>query len=1026
MAEELERRALDASPTGPFEAIGRARRAASGDEEVWRFAPEDARVALRLLELGASNLGGFVRGGVDDEGPWLVRRVPRRKADALERGERLDGGTVVALVRDLARALDACEKAALFPGPLRPSQIVLEPGPPWILAEGLVLARVGAIASGGEASTAPSPKWTPPEQAAGAPWDNAANRYVLGLVAYRLLAGDHPFRGRGLRHALAEQASSGAPPFDDEVARALRPGVQSFVLRLVDPDPARRPTSAASITKRAVELASDAPSPRPAAVRAVPKRAVARRAGAKHADDPRGDRSGPSALPRKEKKRAAPPASGTAPRVASRALVFRALPILAGAVAALLALLANEGTKPLAPAIHVAEARPLTTTDPATCASCHAREVSEWQRSVMAHAAKSPLYGALESAVEEEVGRDATCPNGAGVLRKEGADACRDGRSSIAITGAGGEHWCVNCHAMGENLAPTMPAWSAFSDARSREPVRDLLGASSMDGISCAGCHTTIGPVGAHGRSAGRYEGNATWTSVTTGLTFLSRPEDAEGRFGISNSGYLLDRASFLLRAPSTAGARVHAAPSSGTERYLGTSEFCGACHDVRLFGSDVLGVSDRGEHFKRLRNAYSEWRAWADDETRAGRQAATCQGCHMSLYPGVCVPGAARGEQDPLGGASCPSGTHFEARRAGERGDARATGERGAAVSHYFTSVDIPLTPSYPDAFVDDRSLDAFGLPVGLRGRRDMLLRKAFTFALGEARAVGGRLEIPVQIENTGAGHRVPAGFSQEREIWVELTVKDVRGNVVYEVGGIDRDDADLRDKIFTRVNTSDTLTDGRGRPLGVFGADVVDGPDVPAWSPEGGGFGAVSPARLRGVTRFRGRGLINLQNGFLRCVRCIGIVDGEGRCLAAPGQEGTRAARFDDGAYDPDTGECRSNLSNGFELFETYFPVGALDADRGTLKAPDAIIDTRSAPPNVPLVYTYTLDTNGRQGPFTVDARLRFRSFPPFLVKAFADYEARKAAEGLRPSGPQVTRDMLRRIEVVDLASAHARFGG
>src|SRR5205823_1967665 len=146
---------------------------------------------------------------------------------------------------------------------------------------------------------------------------------------------------------------------------------------------------------------------------------------------------------------------------------------------------------------------------------------------------------------------------------------------------------------------------------------------------------------------------------------------------------------------------------------------------------------------------------------------------------------------------------------------------------------------------------------------------------------------------------------------------------------------------------------------------------------------------------------GLINLQNGFLRCVRCIGIVDADGRCQAGQGQGRTRADRYADGDYDADTGECRSNLRGGEELFETYFPIGALDADRGVAKGPDAIIDTRSAPPGVPLTYTYAIDARGHEPPFRVEAALRFRSFPPYLVRAFAAYEARKSAAGERPSG-------------------------
>jgi hypothetical protein len=74
------------------------------------------------------------------------------------------------------------------------------------------------------------------------------------------------------------------------------------------------------------------------------------------------------------------------------------------------------------------------------------------------------------------------------------------------------------------------------------------------------------------------------------------------------------------------------------------------------------------------------------------------------------------------------------------------------------------------------------------------------------------------------------------------------------------------------------------------------------------------------------------------------------------------------------------------------------------------------------VPITYTYVLDTAGHPSPFGIHARLRFRSFPPYLVRAFAAYEAAKSAQGLRPSGPQVTASMLRRIEVVDVGHAEA----
>jgi hypothetical protein len=707
-------------------------------------------------------------------------------------------------------------------------------------------------------------------------------------------------------------------------------------------------------------------------------------------------------------------------RTARRRLLLAALPPAGGAVLALLALVATatpsrppDGPRP--PLIGPAK---LSGTSAEECAPCHAREVAEWRASAMSLAARSPLVGALESFVEEQVGRDERCPNGAGVLRVRGGDACFDERSGVAETGAGGEHWCVNCHAPGENLRPSMPAWSALGRARDRAPMRDLLPATSLEGISCAACHETVGPVAAHAsRTRGGYEGNPTWTSSVTGLTFLARPEDDRGLPGIANSGYRFDPRA-LLGGPED-GARVHPGPSVATDRYLRSSEFCGACHDVRLFGTDVRGVALRGEHFKRLRNAYTEWRAWADAEQRAGRTPATCQDCHMSEYPGTCErtpDGAtsAAGAHDDLDG--CPPGTHFVSKRPGTYARGRvapSSAEVTAVASHWFTGVEVPLARELDTSLVDDATLDADGTPVGLRARRDALIRHTFRFALGDARRRGSRLSVPVEIENVGAGHRVPGGFSQERETWVELRVVDARGAVVYQVGRLDRPDADLGDKRFVRVTTSDRQLDARGRPEGLFGADVVDGPDVLSWSPD---------PRFGGA-RFFGKGLVNLQNGFQRCVRCIGFVAADGTCAPGFGQGLTRADRFADGAYDPDTGECRSNLAGDAALFETYLPVGALDADRGVAKAPDAIVDSRAAPPGVPIVYTYELDTGAHPAPFEVRARLWFRAFPPYLVRAFAAYERGKAAEGSRPSGAQVDERMLSRDEPVELARAEVR---
>src|SRR5262249_42188178 len=119
------------------------------------------------------------------------------------------------------------------------------------VAEQFVLSLLGkALPASGALPSGPSPRWTPPEQADGAPWDNAANRYVVGLVAYRLIAGALPFGGAGIRADLKERGAEGAAPFPDAIAETLEPGVQSFVLSLLAPKKNARPKSASEIAER--------------------------------------------------------------------------------------------------------------------------------------------------------------------------------------------------------------------------------------------------------------------------------------------------------------------------------------------------------------------------------------------------------------------------------------------------------------------------------------------------------------------------------------------------------------------------------------------------------------------------------------------------------------------------------------------------------------------------------------------------------------------------------------------------------
>jgi len=966
----------DSDGSKPLSALGLAQRQRLEDgAQRWCFPPGAEATVARLVALGRHGVGRFeadpddVRAAIRASTSVTLRAAWSTEPWSFEETRRH--------LLPLAVALAHCERVSLFPGPLTPRTAWVDGQDTGLIAQPLVASLAGAPAPALPAVG----RWTPPEPARGDPWDRTSNRFAFGLLLYRSLAGVHPFEGGGRRLGLADGAQRGAPPLPDAIARELPPGVQALCLKLLAPQASDRPDLDSVVrTLRGEPIAAPQRAPPPAP-------AIA----------------------------ASPPAERApiAPGRRRRSLAWSLVPLLGGLAAVALAP-SDPEPAPRPPSVAAATALAQTQTMADDCAACHPEHAAQWHGSVMAHSVKSPLFGALEILIEEQVGKDDDCPGGAGVLRDAGPGACVDPVSGVRETGTGGALWCVNCHAPGENLQPAMPAWDGRSvNSASRRPVIDLLPPQTLEGIGCAFCHQVDGPARPGNEVRGDYEGNPDWISPVTGRRFFARPEDRVGNPGIGNSGYHVRPGALTRGAPIVPGG--HARPDAASTDYLQSSEFCGSCHDVRLFGTDARAVDATGEHFKRLRNAYSEWVDWAEKERAEGREASSCQDCHMSLYPGICVSEAEAPPRNPFRQTrytalerACPDGTRFSPVEPGVRPSGRASISSTAAgpiSSHAFAGVDVPLSPLFPDGLVDDPGLDAHGSPRGILQRRDLLLGSTFRFELQPPQRRGSGIEIPITIENIGAGHKVPAGFSQEREIWVHLTVTDSDGRVVYEVGRIDDPAENLRDKRFVRVNVDDRNVDGQGRPLGMFGADIIDGPDVPQWQEVG-------------RNRFSGRGLVNLQNGFQRCVTCIGRIDGAGRCKPGPGQGRHRADRFADGGYDLDTGECISNLRDEEKFLEVYFPVGGLDSQRGLTKGPDAIIDERSAVAGEPQLYTYELAAPS--GPLKIRARLMFRAFPPFLVEAFADYEALQAARGLRPSGPLVTRDTLQRLEAVELAVA------
>jgi len=154
-------------------------------------------------------------------------------------------------------------------------------------------------------------------------------------------------------------------------------------------------------------------------------------------------------------------------------------------------------------------------------------------------------------------------------------------------------------------------------------------------------------------------------------------------------------------------------------------SEFCGDCHDVT-------------HPFNRLpvERTYGEWH----DSTYAG-QGVQCQDCHMKAVPGRATPTSA---------------------------------ERERIYTHYFVGGNALVTKLLGSDMHADRA--------------ESMLKSAATVQIiaPSVLSPGGTSLVRVRVTNVGAGHKLPTGFPEGREMWLDFKVVDARNVQIYRLGAI------------------------------------------------------------------------------------------------------------------------------------------------------------------------------------------------------------------------------------------------
>ena len=189
----------------------------------------------------------------------------------LEAEGRLDPARALAILDQVARALDAAHARGLVHRDVKPGNILLAPpvldGDPehvYLVDFGLARSDSDDRSIGGAGSFLGTPRYAAPEQAAGRQVDGRADGYALGCVLYECLTGQPPFPG-GSGEAVLLAHLEAPPPRVTTLRPDLPPAIDQIVAKAMAKTPADRfPTCRTLITAARAALTSPAGPAAPA------------------------------------------------------------------------------------------------------------------------------------------------------------------------------------------------------------------------------------------------------------------------------------------------------------------------------------------------------------------------------------------------------------------------------------------------------------------------------------------------------------------------------------------------------------------------------------------------------------------------------------------------------------------------------------------------------------------------------------------------------------------------------------------
>ncbi|MHB0977396.1 MAG: multiheme c-type cytochrome [Candidatus Aquicultorales bacterium] len=311
---------------------------------------------------------------------------------------------------------------------------------------------------------------------------------------------------------------------------------------------------------------------------------------------------------------------------------------------------------------------------------------------------------------------------------------------------------CKLCHSkIAEQWAESMHA-NAWKDPLYQVVYQDL--SEKTDGAAdsfCAGCHAPVGvlsneiPPG-DGSKVSPISGRGVQCDFCHTVSAVK---------GAGNFSVVSTPGEFKLGPLTDPWIPSHAFHKSRYSKLHTTSGFCGACHKVNHPVNKDLRIED----------TFTEWL-----ESEYAKKGIVCQDCHMTPGPGVTKPNPG---QPAIDGP-----------------------QRKHVYTHYFVGGNAAV----PKA-------------LGLTSRQTLAEEQLKGTAQLEIFSIslkpGEKSDIKVTVRNTGAGHYLPTGATEFREMWLDVTVVDASGGLLFHSGMNEDGTLDKKAVVYKTV-----LADKDGKP--------------------------------------------------------------------------------------------------------------------------------------------------------------------------------------------------------------------